>query len=88
MHLGDEIKIAQLQNNVREQELIEKKMKLENEIMALDEFHKHAKFNETQKLKDLNKSELLALEAGNTAFINNLKSENNKLIELNKSKAQ
>lgn len=80
--IGEQKKIGEIEQNVREQELLDKKDKLEEEIKQLEDFHKKATFDETQRLKDLNQNEIKALETGNEAIVSSLKNENAKLITL------
>jgi hypothetical protein len=66
---------------------MENKSKLENEIHEIEEFHRRSTFEETQRLKSLNKNELLAFEVSNVAIVTNLKTENAKLVNLVNTKS-
>jgi hypothetical protein len=86
--IGEQRKLGEIEQNVREQELLDKKEKLEQEIQQLEDFHKKATFEETQRLKDLNQNEINALETGNEAILGSLKNENAKLVTLVDAKSQ
>ena len=71
--LGELLKVGEINQSVREQQLLEKKTKLEEEIRDLEEFYRRKAFNEAQKLKDITLNEVQALEKGTSALHDNLK---------------
>lgn len=64
-------------------ELYQRKGELENEISQLEAFQKKLMFEETQRIKNLAQAEIDNSDNMNKQLVENLKSENAKLIELN-----
>ncbi len=64
-------------------ELYQRKGELENEISQLEAFQKKLMFEETQRIKSLAQAQIDNSDNMNKQLVQNLKSQNAKLIELN-----
>lgn len=64
-------------------ELYQRKGELENEISQLEAFQKKLMFEETQRIKSLAQAQIDNSDTMNKQLVENLKSQNAKLIELN-----
>jgi hypothetical protein len=84
--LGNDISSNHIDTQIKINELSQKKADLENEVLEIEKHKKQMLFDETQRIKNLAQAEIENAETLSRQLLDNLASENAKLVQLNETR--